>query len=250
MPASAACFAAQSRFFEVGRPQRRRGVLPAGTRPAMTCTRGQARAAAYSRARSKPLRNSSSRPGRLAMPRSPLAKSPGGALNSTWLQAGLLAASRPAWRPATRRGRGTRPPRSRRPRPRRSDRGTVLGVHHAQVGGEARHRDLLVRCSPAGAELAAQLVDLRRRQRRRLRLAAEPEARGLLAAPRAPPSPPPASRARRSARAATASPRGSARRAARPWRDRRGDLIADARARPAAGRRSAARGRPSSRSTA
>ena len=49
----------------------------------MTWTRGQPSAAAYSSAWSMPRLNSSSRPARLAVPRSLPAKSPGGALNST-----------------------------------------------------------------------------------------------------------------------------------------------------------------------
>lgn len=53
--------------------------------PAITCTRGHARARAYSRAVAMPRSNSASRPGRDASPRSPASQSPAGALNSAWV---------------------------------------------------------------------------------------------------------------------------------------------------------------------
>ena len=226
--------AAQARFFEVGRRCASRVAPSARGRPSRARAGRRGRRRSRGRAR-RPLRNSASRPGRLAMPRSPCAKSPGGALNSTWARPCCLQ----------RRGQGVgRPFVGKEELDRREAVGRgggeaveerVLDVHHAQVGGEARHGGSPRTVTSGRRTAAAQLVDLRRRQRCRRRLAAEPEARRLLAAPRAPPSPPPASRARRWARAAPASPRGSARRGA-ACADRRGDLIADARvARPVVG---------------
>ena len=178
MPAASACVAAQARLLEVGRCASRRGRRrSAPARPSRAGAGTRARAA-YSRARAKPLRNSASRPGRQAMPRSPLAKSPGGALKSTCCRpCRASSVGQRRCRPFVGKQEldglesvGCRGGEAIEER--------MLAVHHAEVGGKARHRG--PSSSPARAELAAQLVDLRRRQRLGLRLGSQPEARRLL----------------------------------------------------------------------
>ena len=88
---------------------------------------------------SMPRRNSSSRPGRQAMPRSPASQSPGGALNSTCCRP--WSASRA---PATRRlvGVGEQVLDRLEAVGRRRGKAVeevVLRVEHAEVGGEAGH---------------------------------------------------------------------------------------------------------------
>ena len=216
MPASPAFFAAHARLLQVGRPQRRARVAAGGHQAGHQV---HARAAERGGVLEGPVE---------AAPELGLAAGQGGdaalalgevarrRVEQHLLQAVSLQRRASVSPPATRRERGTRPPRSRR-----RGRGEALEERHARRTSWSGWRRSAASRSPrtvlpAGAELPAQLVDLRRRQRRRLRLAAEPEARGLLAVPRAPPSPRRASRARRSGRAATASRRGSARREPRP----------------------------------
>ena len=65
-------------------------LTPAGMRPAMQCQRCTPISGAYSAALATPARNSSSRPGMQAMPRSPAAQSPGGRLCSTSCRLSLI----------------------------------------------------------------------------------------------------------------------------------------------------------------
>src|SRR3984957_17150745 len=75
--------AAHARF-AVYTPSRCARFASLGAMPAIACIRRHSSASAYSIARRNPSRNSCSRPGNAAMPRSPAFQSPGGELKSTW----------------------------------------------------------------------------------------------------------------------------------------------------------------------
>src|SRR6476661_1443968 len=145
----------------------------------MTCTRGQPSAAAWSRARAKPLLNSSSRPVRLAMPRSPPAKSPGGALKRTccrplsWSALAIVAAGKSYGK---RNSTARKPSRAAAAKRSRKACSGYIMLRLAAKRGIA----FLLSGSPAPAEATAQLVDLLGRQRRGLGIRVEPEPRGFL----------------------------------------------------------------------
>ena len=158
-----------------------RASAPAGTSPAMTCTRGQPSAAAYSRARveaAPELLLAAGQAGDAALAAGEVARR---RVEQHLLQAVCSSFSRQA----IVAGRLVREEvldglEAVAPRPRRSDRGT----HAPGTSCSGWRRSAASRVSStvftSGRRTAAQLVDLRRRQRRGLRLAAEPEARGFL----------------------------------------------------------------------
>ena len=85
-PAALNSRAAYRRLAMRVRAKRRRGLHPRAAVPEMQFSFGTPSACAYSMPRATPSRNSASRPGRHAMPKSPLARSPMGRLHEDALE--------------------------------------------------------------------------------------------------------------------------------------------------------------------
>src|SRR6187455_2266761 len=113
------------------------------------------------------------------MPRSPPAKSPGGALKSTCcrpLSCSALAIVVAGKSYGKRNSTARKPSRAAAAKRSRKACSVYIMLRLAAKRGIA----FLLSNSPARAEMAAQLVDLLGRQRRGLRLGAQPQARGFL----------------------------------------------------------------------